>query len=680
VPVLPPYQAFGRVGGVWRSTADWHVTRSGVKVVPLDVWVRHGGVWKLLFTDSPAFNGGVTAALNGNGSVQVSWSATTGAERASSYTVKRSDGSIVATVTALMVAGQAYSIADSAPLAGTAQTWTVTPNIGVTVGAPVTSNTLSIAAAPGSVTATPSGTSTITVAVAWAASLGAVSYTVYRPDGSTVGTVAAPTVTLVDSAPTPGTAGYSVKANALGGAQGPAGTSAALTIAQAPTLSSVTFVSGQSVQVTWTAGSVGQRTGFGIYRNGVQIATVATGVLTYTDTAGLIGESTPYYVRALINAIPGGQSATANGNVPANVPTSVTATPTGLIGQLQLSWGFPTGYWSGFEWQYLSDPGGVWTTPMDSMVPPVSYTWAPGAGSRSLRVRSLSPGGSSAWVTVSATPAWDATPPANVTNTSWQPEASYGRMVIRFNTPNDDIAAFRIYYQIDSGSPVLWTDWVGCSPNTAYAYNTVNGSAGQRMWSRVDVRDGFGNVRVGDWIYYDLATSPIPVLPSGVGHWRNGAYGQNSGDPNRPFQGYFTDPALTYIGMFWYGTALTDACNASASLGGKKPITGMSLILNRIGGGNNVQDCCYVGSHDGINKPANGTVAAEPGVNYVDCIGTLAYGGVGEFWTTAGAWTRIRDGIDRGFAMKAPTGKPYMTMARTDENVFQGAVNIHHLG
>ena len=161
------------------------------------------------------------------------------------------------------------------------------------------------------------------------------------------------------------------------------------------------------------------------------------------------------------------------------------------------------------------------------------------------------------------------------------------------------------------------------------------------------------------------------VGPTSSGHWRSGTYGQNTSNPTRPYQGYYDNAAYNYYGYFYYGTQIADRCNG-------KTVTKMQNWLKREGGGNNVADCVYIGTHTMTTNPGNVNAAVAP-LSNLTCIGTLTYGEGKWMPLSASASAALANGSQRGVGCAAPTGKPYMFLYPYTTQ-FQGWIEITHLG
>jgi hypothetical protein len=491
------------------------------------------------------------------------------------------------------------------------------------------------------------------VKVAWDTVPQATSYHVYNVDGTAVtGTGGTTAKVFTDTNPQDGKAGYKVKANLPGDYGSTEATSNSLTLAQAPSsLTAAAPTSGDDVALSWSVAGCGHHDQLQVVRGGSSLAYLARGTTSYKDTNAREGTVESYKVRAIISGNHGPYSNTATSSVKALPPTSVTAVATTTKGQVKLSWGHPAGSRTGYEVQANN---GSWVNVSDTTSP--SYYTFTGSGSKSMRVRTLSAGGASAYVTASATPVWlyapnvpnsvsvaatstvgqlklswsaptndsthdaptsyqvqtstnnsswttvsgnktspythsfgssgtgarymrvratngagsssyvsksgtpvwDVTPPALPVITSYKPESSWGRMVIRFTINDASTTAYRVWRDDpDLGAPNWNSGWVNAGKGNHYVVvgapydgrpHTYNGAY-------VQVRDTHGNATnyrscSAD---YKLVASPIVHRAKTAGHTRNGMYDSVSSLANQPAQGYYS-AGNEYSGLWYYGT------------------------------------------------------------------------------------------------------------------------------
>jgi len=771
MPLFPPNLAYGRVASVWRSWATAWVHRSGSWVTAERVWAYSAGSWRLVWSETATPAQNPLAVLQANNTVVITWDAPAGGtadpEVASSYNVRRSNNALVGSVSAT---GGSYSVTDSVPLAGT-NAYTIWSLISGVQYVSVTTNTVTVAGPPTGVVATPTNVGVDTnIGLVWDASPGGATYNVYQPDGSLIGNTAG--LSFTDTNPQPTTDGYLVQALTLGGGNIGTGTSNLLTLAQAPTsLTAGAPTSGDNVALAWSVASVGDHDQIQVVRGGSSLVYLAAGSTSYTDTNAREGTVESYQVRAVISDNPGPYSNTATSSIPASVPPSVTAVATSTKGQLRLTWGTPAGSFTGYEIQYLSDPGGVWTAwlTLYGGNGPVIRTWSAGSGSRSLRIRTLATTGNSAYVTVSATPTWlyppnvpasvsiaptatlgqltlswatpsgadpydlpsnyvvgvsengtswvdgvvssatlaetttfagtggvrymrvasrnsagdsafvtksatplwDNTPPAVPTITSWKPEASYGRMVLRFTTSSSDNYQYRTQI-LTNGFPSYgaWTS-VGNSESVTYVAGTF--ADGQTLSGLVEVRDQYNNTSTlvgGD---YTLKPAVQNIFATSSGNFRQGSWNAYTGN-SRPYQGYFSNPSFIYTGCYFFATnAIYNAIQATSYLGGTVTVTGMTGLVARASGVGNSVQTVYMGTS--ATASASGTPSVQNIVAYSNLSTSATYTPA----FNAGAVTAFSNGTAKsvGFYVNSTA---YSAFYMPSENVFAGMVTVNSLG
>jgi hypothetical protein len=639
------------------------------------VWAYSDTIgWHIIWAYSPTAAQNPTASIAGGASIDVDWEANY-PEAVETYRVRRSDGTLVDTVTA---DGGPYSITDTDPIPGSGEFYTIEsflPNA-VPDTVSVDTGTINLDLPVSSFAVTFQDIDGVrNTRYAWSGvPAGVATVKLYRTDGSFV--IQLPSTSTVWFDPSPradvddGT--HRIDSITTGGAV--AGSVDSNTVDQAlpPSSASASLISDYVVRTTWSATGVGEHTGFDVYYGGSGYAgETAEGAeqLDFTIPNADRGTQVSFLVTTKINNRISDPVVAGTIALTPNVPVGVAAVATGSVGQLRLTWGAPSGSVASYEAQV--DDGG-WTSAGDN-TSPVVYTWSPGSGSRSMRVRSVGYGGAtSAWVTVSATPLWDATAPSNASISSFEPKASYGRMALNFTVTSD---TYEFAVDVENVSTGSWVRTFGTQ-----VFERIVGTfgSGTTVRARVRVRDEFGNARTGSWVSYTLQASPTTVNATATGHWRGGTYRYDSGNPGRVYQGYFSSPANEYTGMFWYGTAIAAACDQIGTFAGKLTVTAMSVRLYREGGGNNVQDCMYVGLHNIANEITG--AASAPSVTSVSCIGTLAYNQNGTFALTSTQRNLLRDGTQRGLALKAPTGKPYLFGPSRAEQAAQGRITITHLG
>jgi len=348
------------------------------------------------------------------------------------------------------------------------------------------------------------------VKVAWDAVPQANSYDVYNVDGTAVtGTGGTTAKVFTDTNPQDGKAGYKVKANLPGDYGSTESTSNILTLAQAPSsLTAAAPTNGDDVALSWSVVGCGHHDQIQVVRGGASLAYLARGVTSYTDTNARQGTVESYKVRAVISGNHGPYSNTATSSIPAKVPTSVKAVATTTKGQLKLTWVNPTGHNTNTGYQVQANDGGWVNTGSDES--PSYYTFT-GSGSKSMRVRALSEGGSSSYVTASATPVWLYAPnvPKSVSIAS---TTTQGQLKLSWSAPTTDTShdAAASYVVETSTDDKTWTDR---GPQTSpYSY-TFTGSSGDR-YMRVKAINNAGS---SAWVKKSTAplwAKPTPSAPS----------------------------------------------------------------------------------------------------------------------------------------------------------------------
>ena len=258
-------------------------------------------------TQAPAAPASLTAVATGPGSIDLSWSPATDNVAVTGYRIMR-NGTQVGTTT-----GTSYI--DVGLTASTAYTYTViahdAANNASSASAPATATTNAVGGgdteapgAPGSLSATATGTSTVDLD--WNASTDNVAVTGYRifRNGSQVGTTSSTAFTDTGLSPTT-VYTYSVVAfDAAGNTSAPSGSATATTdtppdtqAPTAPTSLTATATSFSTIALNWSPSSDNVAvTGYLIYRDGVQVGTAAG--TSFTDTGLTPLTSYTYTVRA----------------------------------------------------------------------------------------------------------------------------------------------------------------------------------------------------------------------------------------------------------------------------------------------------------------------------------------------------------------------------------------------
>jgi chitodextrinase len=292
-------------------------------------------------TTPPTAPGGLAATASSVTQVSLAWSASTDNVGVTGYTVYRNGTKVGAT------AGNTLTYADGGLAPATTYTYTVDAfdaagNHSATSASSsaTTPADTTPPSAPANVTASP--TSPTQVNVSWTASTDDVAvtgYTVYR-NGTQVAVTAGNTLTFNDTGLSPSTA-YTYTVDAFDASSNHSALSSPATATTpattgtptAPSNPSATAVSATQINITWSAstGPAGV-SGYTIYRNGAQLATVAASSLIYSDTGLAPTTSYSYAVDAFDGSgVHSPQSATVTATTladttPPSVPANLTAT------------------------------------------------------------------------------------------------------------------------------------------------------------------------------------------------------------------------------------------------------------------------------------------------------------------------------------------------------------------
>lgn len=519
------------------------------------------------------------------------------------------------------------------------------------------------------------------------------SFNIRRPDGSLAGTVASSQTTFVDPDPRPLNGAYRVH-GVLAGQQGPATLTNSLDLRLPPATVNTSVVdngtASSSVTVTWTHNALGRPDQYAVYRDDTLVGTVSGTTLAFSDENPLRGQVSTYSVRARLSGVTSaiGTAASATSVAAAPPPSATLAATNPPLSNLRLTWTHPAGSRTGYETEYDTNNNVfIGTASHGSSVTERNLG---STVARRMRVRTLSDGGPSAWVTRGpTTPINDVTPPGPASITSWQPEASYGRMVVRFTTPADaDFNSYRVQERVGTGAWSDVTSWVTGSPSTSYSQVCSTRSAGQSARVRIQVRDNDMNEATGSEVIYELLASPYVFSPAGDlgGTWRVNEW-RNDGSPIVTGQ---VAQGGTGFGQN-YGHWFYDQPAIAAALGGRTLVSA-TMQYYRLAGGASAARQPLVWNHNLVNRA--GHSAGDPPLfdaGLTDAQRRLT--GVG---TNAGATsplplalvTAIVNGTRRGLVFYDPSGSgnpttPYMVfgIAGTTYGAFvNGRVSVSHLG
>ena len=538
MPNVAPRGLFGNVAGAWKpalsvlAVLDGETAFTPAKFVY--AWCAATNKWEVIWGKDISKPLTVTAAYltDGTTSVKVDWTLPT-PNVAWKWRVRRPDGSVVGDSASSTVT----TMTDLTPLAGIG-TYTVS---GIdqlnNESAQVASNSLDINLKPATATATLVGDD---LKVDW--TLGPQG----QPDGWMVwdainavwasGQLAGTARSFTVTGLSPGNAYWFAVYPFISGwvsADGNRGTNTntASTGIPANVPTSVTLAainppatgaaSADQIQLSWVA-----PTG-GVTAYEVESSTNGTTWTASTDDASpvVFVSSVALYARVRTTS-PGGVSAWVQkgpvspyADSPPGVPGSVVQTAlTSPLSTMRLTWTAGTGA-TAYQVEYSTN-NSTWTASADDVSPSDWNNTT--AVNGYMRVRSTSPGGSSAWVSKGPVAfVHDTTPPTTPVITSWKPESSYGRMVCRFTTAaSADINSYRCDYRTDSGSWVTGS-WTACNPSTAIAWVcpktfVATDIAGVAVYYRDDTL----NTTPADTASYTLVASPKVIQATDSATWR----------------------------------------------------------------------------------------------------------------------------------------------------------------
>ncbi len=338
-----------------------------------------------------------------------------------------------------------------------------------------------------------------------------------------------------------------------------------------------------SFTLTWTATTIADKHAtepYEVLKNGAHLAwTTGTSyvfgslVENQTVTAGVKVKDS----KGLLSAETKVTVVTDNAAPPA--PTSVVGSAPSHT-QLTLDWAGVTGITDFSTYEVLREGGSVTSTTA------TAYTWSGLAASTNydISVRTKDTRGAvSAWVTKAVTtkPNPDTTPPGDCNVTSFKPEDSHGRLVVRFTCPTaSDFNSYQMWRRVDLGAWDAVTGWVAASPGASRAEVLGNwGNTRTRVDMSIWVKDDLGNVNnaaANRYTTYIIEETPHTVDPTTGGTYRGGAWRNDSTcAPHQVFHGR-TSSGENY-GCFFYGTKINDFCGY---LG--RTITSMTIEYYRV--------------------------------------------------------------------------------------------------
>ena len=456
--------------------------------------------------------------------------------------------------------------------------------------------------------------------------------------------------------------------------------SAVVSITTKPSNPTVNAVSTawNNASATWAPGATGPYT-YDVTLNGVSVLT-NTSLLSHT--AAGVTENTTYTYTVRAKGISGLYSATVSDSATSGNNTPLA--PTGLADSsptstsLVLSW---TASASADRKDYDVYRGT--TNPPTTLVATTtgtSYTFTGLSSSTTyyLSARTRDTGGAvSALATaVSGTTAAppDTTPPTAPTITSFEPETSYGNMVVRA-TLNTGTAAYRVDSSTNNSTWTIELNWTSSGPGAisraigAYA-------AGTTVYCRVYVRDAALNVTYANASAYSLIASPTYITASSTNHYRaNGTW--NAMAHSRPVQGYYSNTAYNATGCWFYGTKP----NTTLYYGGRRTITSGRVYLKRMDGGDGVDRDITLHLHTSTSVPAGAPTISSGS----DIDANLPWNGAGKWIALPATWAAllVSGATWKGTALFKTTADGttnYMTLANLSEDANSGKLEISHLG
>ena len=399
---------------------------------------------------------------------------------------------------------------------------------------------------------------------------------VRRSDGSIVGTVPVGTLTITDTRPllASSTASDSVlAAYTVEGSDGATSSAKLATntvtwnLAPATVSTAVTYPTSTTATVTvsWTPNATyGAPQGWRVWRSdGTWLSEVLPGTTTSLVVTGqtrgtLINvRAVPYSQNPDGTWVQAGNATNTPASIKAINPASVALTATtSPISNLRLTWAAPAGSRTGYDIEHSTN-GTSWTAEGDAASSTTQRDWGTTTSTGYMRIRTKSDGGESDWVQVGPKAAInDTTGPAASTITSFKPESSYGRMVVRGKwSTTADAAEGQIFYRIGSGSYVSSWGRSNITPGAAFTEVLTTASAGQTVTVLIRTWDEVGNMGTDRTDTYTLVASPGFIDPSGdkSGTFRNGEWRNDATRAINEIATGWTSGGHN-IGCYFYGT------------------------------------------------------------------------------------------------------------------------------
>ena len=497
MPNVAPYGLFGRHAGAWKPPAAIYARDAGVWKKVSFVYGRTGGVWKLIYASDPVAPASATAAWLAPHSVKVTI-VPPAVNSNSQWIVRRSDGSIVATVPV-----GTLTVTDDTPL----------------------------------LASTATGNKTL------------AAYTVEGSDGSTSSAkVSTGTVTWnLDPATVTTAVTY------------PSATTATVTVSWTP---NATYGDPDGWKV-WDATE-------GVFLNTTPLAGSARSFAVTSQPRGvaLSFRAVPFTLNAADAYVQAGNSASIAANSKATDPVSLTlVATTSPLSNLRLTWASGGGTVTAYEVE-TSTNGTTWAASSDDTSPSDFTTTVAGY----MRVRALSAGGASDWEQKGpVTPTNDTTGPDPPIITSYKPESSYGRLVVR-GTWSDaaDTATGQVFYRDITANGAWISVWgpSAVTPSAAFGIVTNTGVAGKQYGVQVKTWDKSGNACTANAADdYTLTASPKIIDSTDSATWRVDEWRTDSVAGATGVMHGRTSSGEN-IGCWFYGEAIQDFCSTHEVVSG----------------------------------------------------------------------------------------------------------------
>lgn len=686
--------------------------------LPGDIWIECTDV----ALSAPAVASNFIASATSPTTVSLSWTAWPGSAALSGLVLERWSGA--AWTTLVSGTGQ-VSYSDT----GLSENSLITYRLTATNAAGSTPTTVTVTTLNGT-PAVPSGLSVSSITstgctLSWTASA------TYRAKTVTNKALTSNVATLTTSAAHGYVVGESVVVSGVD-----ATFNGTYTIASVPTTTTFTYAKAAANVTSAASGGTTVVSDVSSYEVSVNGAVVATPSTTSQAITGLV-ERTSYTLGVATKDTGGLKSTvvttgttTTNGS-PDAVPyvNTVFVSTSGIdavvaTNYVRVEWDRPLtglpGDFSSYEVSFVTSPGGVdvtggGSTSGGSPINGSDNSWRntialPYGATLVARVRLVDNlGATSAWVssspfTTTSTP--DTTPPGPALITSFKPETSFGRMVVRGTWPSDvDLVSGKIEYLPPGGGYGVWySAWSGAvTPGATFSQvvTTIgSGSGNPQISVRIRVTDSSGNERIGNSVTYTLKPSPQTVYPSATNHYCFGNGGMWNNNANgRPYEGYYSLPGNNYAGFFFYGTqARSVIYNAPVTVDGSsvdrtRTVSSAYMYVERKGcgaaGGRRARVCYSpLGTSPGTVTANYGSVTIN--TDYTQAISGLdqntATPGIGQGLSvnlvnalvglTQGSLV-LYDNDGTGNSGADPT---YACFATPGENGQSGRLMIYHLG